>query len=454
MRLDLAVIGGGMAGLVAARTAACAGADVAVLEAGPVVGGLVGRHRVAGIDLDAGAESFATRGGQVAALAGELDLPVVTPRPAPARVLHAGRLHPLPATGVLGIPIDTDAPGLLEVLGAEGLDRARADLHLPVQPVTAELTLAELVTTRMGRGVLEALVRPVVRGVHSCEPEQIAAEALLPGIAATVRAAGSLTGALRQVRAAAPAGSAVAGIDGGVHRLPAALAHDLSARGVDVRTGAPVRALRRGRDGWQLTGDDWQVAADQVVLACPPQAWGFLGESDDDDHLAALAAAGRAWPAPQTADLLTLVLDAAALPEHQRAGTLVAEPGQGAKALTYASAKWDWVARAAGAERAVLRLSYASGILTEENQLGLGLRDAARLTGTGAPWPAEAVHGRARTTLHPPAPSWASASAREPVQAAADELDGLHLTGAWWCGTGLAAVTAHATRTASVAVGC
>src|SRR5699024_7384708 len=271
--VDLAVIGGGMAGLVTAHTAVRAGADVVLLEAGPVVGGLVRAHQVAGIALDAGAESFATRGGHVGALAEELDLPgltprpapargphpgrrppppapgarvgppaaalalpVLTPRPAPARVLPSGRLPPLPATGVLGIPTDLDAPGLLEVLGPAGLDRAREDLSRPVQPSTAEPTLAELVTSRMGRAVLDALVRPIVRGVHSAEPEQIAADVLLPGITAKMQAAGSLTGALRQVRAAAPAGSAVAGIDGGVHRLPAALAADLTARGATVRT--------------------------------------------------------------------------------------------------------------------------------------------------------------------------------------------------------------------------
>src|SRR5690625_7535133 len=83
-----------MAGLVTAHTAVRAGADVVLLEAGPVVGGLVRAHQVAGIALDAGAESFATRGGHVGALAEELDLPVLTPRPAPARVLHSGRLHP------------------------------------------------------------------------------------------------------------------------------------------------------------------------------------------------------------------------------------------------------------------------------------------------------------------------------------------------------------------------
>ncbi|WP_168211705.1 protoporphyrinogen/coproporphyrinogen oxidase [Ruania zhangjianzhongii] len=440
MTVDLAVIGGGMAGLVTARTAARAGARVVLLEAASTVGGLVGEHRVAGLDLDSGAESFATRGGQVAALAADLGLPVVTPRSAPARVLHSGRLHPLPATGVLGIPTELDAPGLVEVLGLEGLTRAREDSRLPVQPATAELTLAELVATRMGPAVLDALVRPIVRGVHSAEPEQIAADVLLPGIADRMVAAGSLTAALRQVRAAAPAGSAVAGIDGGVHRLPAALAADAAARGAEVRTEAPVRSLRREDGGWRLAGDGWSLTAEQVVLACPPQRWGFL----DGDELAPLAAAGRAWPAPQSADLLTLVLRADALPEHERAGTLVAEPGQGAKALTYASAKWDWVAQAAGSDRVVLRLSYAGGILGTADLAEVGLRDAARLTGTGPPWPAEALDGIAHVRLHPPAPAWATSSVRGPMQQEADALDGLQLTGAWWCGTGLAAVAAHA----------
>lgn len=446
MTVDLAVIGGGMAGLVTARTAARTGASVVLLEAGHSAGGLVGTHRVAGVPLDSGAESFATRGGHVAALAEELDLPVVTPRSTPARVLHSGRLYPLPATGVLGIPTDLDAPGLVDLLGPEGLARAWEDLALPVQPATAELTLAELVTARMGPAVLDALVRPIVRGVHSAEPEQIAADVLLPGIADRMVAAGSLTAALRQVRAAAPAGSAVAGIDGGVHRLPAALAADAAGRGAEIRTEAPVRTLRRTAGAWQLAGDGWELTARQVVLACPPQSWAFLG-----DDLAGIAEAGRSWPAPQTADLLTLVLRAEALPEHEGAGSLVAEPGHGAKALTYSSAKWDWVARAAGSGQVVLRLSYPGGILTSANLAELGLRDAARLTGTGPPWPAGALVDLARSTLHPPAPAWATASAREPVQAAVAALDGMQLTGGWWCGTGLAAVTAHATRTAAAA---
>ena len=55
------VLGGGMSGLLSARELASAGYQVTVLEAGTEWGGCVGSHTVAGLTLDSGAESFATR---------------------------------------------------------------------------------------------------------------------------------------------------------------------------------------------------------------------------------------------------------------------------------------------------------------------------------------------------------------------------------------------------------
>jgi protoporphyrinogen/coproporphyrinogen III oxidase len=78
---DITVVGGGIAGMVVARRLAMAGRAVTLIEASDHLGGTVARHTVGGIDLDAGAESFATRGGTVAALAAELGLggDIVTP---------------------------------------------------------------------------------------------------------------------------------------------------------------------------------------------------------------------------------------------------------------------------------------------------------------------------------------------------------------------------------------
>ena len=58
---DVVVIGGGVAGLSAARECARVGLSVTVLEAGTVLGGALASHEVAGLTLDSGAESFAVR---------------------------------------------------------------------------------------------------------------------------------------------------------------------------------------------------------------------------------------------------------------------------------------------------------------------------------------------------------------------------------------------------------
>src|SRR5699024_7640282 len=73
-----------------------------------------------------------------------------------------------------------------------------------------------------------------------------------------------------------------------------------------------------------------------------------------------------------------------------------------------------------------------------------GLRDAARLTGTAGPWPDEALIDLAHTRHHPPAPASATGQARQELTAALQQVSGITLTGAWWAGTGLAAVVAHA----------
>ncbi|WP_255579506.1 FAD-dependent oxidoreductase [Cryobacterium sp. PAMC25264] len=93
--LDVIVIGGGVAGLVAARECAHLGLNVLVLEAADVVGGAVAGHEVAGLPLDAGAESFAVRGNTVAAFVANLGLAdqIVEPNPAGAW-LHLPPLRP------------------------------------------------------------------------------------------------------------------------------------------------------------------------------------------------------------------------------------------------------------------------------------------------------------------------------------------------------------------------
>ena len=100
MPSDALVVGGGIGGLVAARRLALEGLSVTLFERSDRLGGQVARQRVGGVDLDAAAESFATRGGTVAALLQELGLAddIVTPRPSPAW-LQPDRRHRRAASG-------------------------------------------------------------------------------------------------------------------------------------------------------------------------------------------------------------------------------------------------------------------------------------------------------------------------------------------------------------------
>jgi len=320
------VVGGGIAGLVVSRRLAMAGRSVLLIEASDHLGGTVRRHMVGGIDLDAGAESFATRGGTVAALATELGLgnDVVSPAAAGAWLQPAsGAAVPLPATSLLGIPGVPLAADVIAAVGARAAMRAQLDSVIPHLMAPKSLTLGDLVRRRMGSGVLEKLVAPVVQGVHSRHPDELSIDRAAPGLRAALALHGSLAAAVRSLREAAPAGSAVQGIRGGVNRLVIELVADLATYGVTVELG------RRVSSGAQLDGT--------VVRATPFEK-----------------------PAGRSTVLATLVVDAPELDAAPRGtGVLVAQGADGirARALTHATAKWVWLRERADGHH-VLRLSY------------------------------------------------------------------------------------------------
>ena len=460
------VLGGGISGLLSARGLASAGYQVTILEAGTEWGGCVGSHMVAGLTLDSGAESFATRSDAVAGLAAELGLSakIVSPRPGGAWVQLPDGPRELPRTGVLGIPANPWDPEVRRSLGIIGTLRASLDKFLPASVGTAAdvISVSALVKARMGTRVLERLVAPVVGGVHSADPGMLDVDMVAPGLRDGLRRHGSLAAAVSAQRRTpngpaaqgdspapagpAKAGSAVAGLEGGMHTLITALVSDLRRRGVTLLPGTPAQAVARTSEGWRATSAGATFDAGLLVVAVDgPAAVGLLEE-------AVPGIAGKQPPAGPDVKLVTLVLEGHELDRRPRGtGVLVAPqtPGVEAKALTHATGKWDWLAAAAGPGRHVVRLSYgrvdgvgeqSGGPDTDKELLAASLRDAQALLGAAitredlVDW--DVVRWRGSLPFAAVGHKARVADIREACTSAGN----LAVVGGWVAGNGLAAV--------------
>jgi oxygen-dependent protoporphyrinogen oxidase len=403
-RFDEVVVGGGIAGLVLARRLAMEGRKVVLLEASDRLGGQLRRVDVADVSVDAGAESFATRGGAVARLATEIGLgaEIVAPADTPAWLYRRdGSAVALPATSVLGIPGVPLAADVIAAVGTRAALRAELDVAMPSLVGAKAETLGRLVRRRMGAAILEGLVDPVVRGVHSTRADDLPLDRAHPGLRAALLREGSLSHAVLSLRERSAAGSQVGGIRGGMARLVDELTADLELFGVDVRRGVRVDLDDIARD--RAAGVSGRV----TIAAAPPAA------------------------ADRRVTIVLLAVEQPALDAAPRGtGLLVAAdaPGVRARALTHLTAKWEWMReRARGLH--LLRLSYDGHGVPDVERAARS--DAATLLGVGL--------DTVRDTVVVP---WRRAAP------AAHAVDGMRRIGEAESGTGLAAVIAAAEQQA------
>jgi len=477
------VVGGGIAGLVAALECAKVGLRVSVLEASPVFGGVLRSAEVGGMTLDVGAESFATRGGVVRGLLAELGLDddIVAPNPAGAWVagLPGGAAAPLPKGGVLGIPANPFAPDVRRVIGWAGVWRAYVDRVRPPLTIGHEHSLGRLVRSRMGARVLDRLVAPVTSGVYSARPDDIDVDLAAPGLNAALTRTGSLQGAVVELHArrsapraadapasdvpvsksggpasdvpvsksAGPApGGAVEGLAGGMSRLTDGLVARLTELGVDLRTDVRADRLDRLEDGWRVaTSEGEDVHADAVVVTLP--------EGPARALLAPMVPAlSGDEPVAPVVEVVTLVVKSRDLDAAPRGTGVLTVPGShAAKALTHSTAKWDWVRDAAAPGIHVVRVSFgaqgeepATAALDDDAAARLALSEAEKMLGVPLPPAVLSASHRVRYVQSQPAATIGRAAEVAAARGAVRAVPGLGVTGAWIAGTGLAQVVPDA----------
>ncbi|MBS1907637.1 MAG: FAD-dependent oxidoreductase [Actinobacteria bacterium] len=474
-KLRVAVIGGGIAGLVAAESVAAIGAHATVFEAQERTGGAVRSGEADGLSFDAGAESFAVRGGHVRALLTDLGLDdrVVSPEPGGAWVAGVpGGAAPLPKGGLLGIPANPFAEDVRRVIGWSGTWRAWVDRLRPPLTIGHEHSLGRLVRKRMGARVLERLVAPVSTGVYSAHPDDIDLDVAAPALNAALTRSGSLSGAVAEITAgsARTPGAAVQGLSGGMSGLVDALVARLEVLGSEVRTGEPVEALERDGDAWIVRIADPEPDPDPETATgtaglddgVPDRAEGtarfdaVILAADEQTARRLLAAhvpglADVATGSSPHIEIVTLVLDAPVLDAAPRGSGVLTVPGSHtAKALTHSTAKWAWLRERAGS-RHVVRVSFgsageepATSALDDEAAGALALAEASALLGVALdPGQLRGSH-RARFVQAQPSAVLGAAERRTAAAQAIAAVPGIAATGAWLSGTGLAQVVPHA----------
>ncbi|BDH57151.1 protoporphyrinogen oxidase [Tsukamurella sp. PLM1] len=341
---NVAVVGAGISGLVAALRLQQAGARVTVFESGNRVGGKLRSETIGGERLDVGAEAFVRRRPEVLALADELGL-------ADQVVEPAGRRPALFADGAL-------RGGFGRTL--MGIPAAADEVRIPLRwNPGADASIGALVRSRLGDEVVERSVDPMVSGVFAAHADDVSVRAALPALAARLDAgAGTLGEAVRDALGEPSDGPVFGAFRGGYQQLLDALVERLGDR---IMLGAPVPEVR---PGWSLRGSLF----DAVVLAVPaPQVGRLLGL-----NLPELGDAVGKIPAASSA-LVTLRLpDATELPDLS--GVLVATREQvSAKAFTLSGRKWDHL------PGGTVRLSYGRlGVSRIVDDLDAGLIAAAR----------------------------------------------------------------------------
>lgn len=267
----IAIVGAGITGLSThyflEREARRMGIDIEVetWDPRPMPGGNVRTETRDGWQCEEAAESILNSRRETMDLALELGLGdrIVQASPLAKKrfIVHGGKLHEMGPRSILAA---------FPTWGA----KLRALREPFVARGPEDESVADFAARRLGRGLMEQIVDPMVTGVYAASPERLSVRSAFPRLKTMELVHGSLFSGLRagsRARKALPPdqrpGSGSYTFRGGMAELARSLASRLEGT---LRPNRQILSMRREDDRWVLSATEGTVRSfDRVVLAIP-----------------------------------------------------------------------------------------------------------------------------------------------------------------------------------------
>jgi oxygen-dependent protoporphyrinogen oxidase len=337
--IDAVVVGGGIAGLATAYELAKRGRSFVVLERAARAGGVILSEEIDGFTIDGGPDALLIQKPDGIQLCQELGLGerlVVTKPPRLAYIQRGGRLHPLPAASVLGIPTRVGPFARTRLFSWAGKIRMGAELFVAPRQDDQDESIGAFMTRRFGREATTYLAEPLLAGIHAGDVDRLSVQALFPRFAEAERKHGSLLRAFSR-RPAGPVS-----VDGAFKSLPGGLSEMVRALvttlGADkVRTGTRVEAITGRGPFFVRTSLAETIDARAVIVATPAYATSELLRGRDDE-IARLA--GEIPYASAATVALAFTRDAVRHPLTGSGFVVPRVEGTGILAGSWLSSKW------------------------------------------------------------------------------------------------------------------
>lgn len=264
-KVDLCIIGAGISGLSLAAFAS-ERLSVCVLERRPNVGGLLQSHQLGDALFDEAANGWLDSEPSVDALIQLIGAKsIVTPANTEkaTRYLVQNGLHALsPKLLLQSTPL---------LSWWQKLRIAREFIWSPKSQ--EEPSMANFMSTRFGKGVLDNFLAPMCAGIYADAPENMSVRAAFPNLWKMASNGSILWQLIQRLRDKNRKPPHLTSMKMGSHQLCEKIADFLIEKGMPTRTNSPATHIAyTAEDGWRIDTPQGPVYARSLALACPAAA--------------------------------------------------------------------------------------------------------------------------------------------------------------------------------------